>query len=194
MKNKKTIIIVAVLVLVLGGASILYKQLGQNFAGDQLSGQTGGAQTSENGSSAEPEKIPAVDVTVYDIDGNEVHLSDYFGKPIVMNFWASWCNPCQSEMPDFNEAYAELGEGVQFLMINATDGARETVEKASKFVNDRGYTFPVFYDTDSEAVMTYGAYALPTTYFIDAEGYVVAQARGAIDKETLQRGIDMITE
>ena len=194
MKNKKTIIIVAVLVLVLGGASILYKQLGQNFAGDQLSGQTGGAQTSENGSSAEPEKIPAVDVTVYDIDGNEVHLSDYFGKPIVMNFWASWCNPCQSEMPDFNEAYAELGEDVQFLMINATDGARETVEKASKFVNDRGYTFPVFYDTDSEAVMTYGAYALPTTYFIDAEGYVVAQARGAIDKETLQRGIDMITE
>lgn len=194
MKNKKTIIIVAVLVLVLGGASILYKQLGQNFAGDQLSGQTGGAQTSENGSSAEPEKIPAVDVTVYDIDGNEVHLSDYFGKPIVMNFWASWCNPCQSEMPDFNEAYAELGEDVQFLMINATDGARETVEKASKFVNDRGYTFPVFYDTDSEAVMTYGAYALPTTYFIDAEGYVVAQARGAIDKETLQRGIDMITK
>ncbi len=193
MKNNKILIIVVLLLVVLlGGASILYKQLGQKFAGDQLAEQNNGASTSENGNTAEPEKVQAIDFTVYDIDGNEVHLSDYIGKPIVLNFWASWCGPCQSEMPDFNEAYAELGEDIQFLMINATDGARETVEKASKFVKEQGYTFPVFYDSDAQAVMTYGAYALPTTYFIDAEGYVTAQARGAINKETLQRGIDMI--
>lgn len=96
------------------------------------------------------------------------------------------------EMPDFHEKYLEIGEDVQFLMINMTDGSRETVEIASEFIEEKGYTFPVFYDTKSDAAMTYGAYSLPTTFFIDADGYVIAQASGAIDGTTLQRGIDMI--
>lgn len=98
------------------------------------------------------------------------------------------------EMPDFNEKYQELGEEVQFLMINMTDGSRETVEKASAFIEEQGYGFPVFYDTKFHAANAYGANSLPTTFFIDAQGKVTAQAKGAIDGETLQRGIDMITE
>ena len=97
-------------------------------------------------------------------------------------------------MPHFNEKYLELKDDVHFLMINMTDGARETVESASDFVAENAYTFPVFYDTQLDAASTYGAYSLPTTYFIDADGYAIAQATGAIDAETLQRGIDMITE
>jgi len=146
---------------------------------------------------AEPTAEPvetAPDFTVYDIDGNAVKLSDHFGKPIVLNFWASWCGPCKMEMPDFNEKYQELGEEVHFLMINVTDGSRETVESASAFIAEQGYVFPVFYDTTSMAAMTYGAYSLPSTYFIDAEGHAVARAVGAIDGETLQYGIDMIME
>ena len=131
------------------------------------------------------------DLTVYDADGNQVHLSDYLGKPVVVNFWASWCGPCQMEMPDFQETYLELGEEVQFLMINMT-GGRETLENAQAFIAEQGYTFPVFFDQDADAARTYGAYSLPTTYFIDAEGNAVAQATGAIDRETLQTGIDMI--
>ena len=77
-------------------------------------------------------------------------------------------------------------------MVNCTDGSRETVETASAFIADQGYTFPVFYDTAADAAMTYGAYSLPMTFFINAEGYAVAQANSAIDGETLQRGIDMI--
>ena len=61
-----------------------------------------------------------------------------------------------------------------------------------EFIKEKGYSFPVFYDTESDAAMTYGAYSLPTTFFIDAEGYAIAQAVGAIDEATLQRGIDMI--
>ena len=95
-------------------------------------------------------------------------------------------------MPDFNEKSKELEGQVQFLMINATDGSRETVEIASAFIEKQGYTFPVFFDTSSEATLTYGAFSLPTSFFIDADGFAVAQATGAIDGETLQLGIDMI--
>ena len=78
-------------------------------------------------------------------------------------------------------------------MVNMTDGQRETVEIASGFIEQKGYSFPVFYDTSSEAALTYGAYSLPTSFFIDAEGYVVAQAVGAINAATLQQGIDAIS-
>ena len=143
--------------------------------------------------STETAKLQVPDFTVYDVQGNAVKLSDYFGKPIVLNFWASWCGPCKMEMPDFNEKYLELGQNVQFLMINLTDGTSETVETASSFIAAQGYSFPVLYDTTGEAANTYGIYSIPTTIFIDAQGYGVAQATGAISGDTLQKGIDMIT-
>ena len=211
MKNKNTLlVIVMVFALLIGGAYVLYDRLGQEVAAEQMIvhatpqptvepaaeeviPESEPAAENESADHEEAEVIIAPDFQVYDKDGNGVHLSDFFGKPIVLNFWASWCGPCQSEMPDFNEKYAELGGDVHFVMVNMTDGGRETVETASAFIEKNGYDFPVLFDTKSEAAMTYGAYSLPTSFFINAEGHVIAQAVGAIDAATLQRGIDMIT-
>ena len=185
-KQKGTFILFLVLILLMAGAYLLYQSLSKQYTPDPLSNQETGTDSSSASSAP-----PAADFTVFDTDGNEVSLSDFLGKPVVLNYWASWCGPCQSEMPDFQSAYEELGEEIQFLMVNVTTG-RETLDSAQEFISSSDYTFPVFYDLDLDASTAYGIYSLPTTYFIDTEGYAVAQARGAINAEILQEGIDLI--
>ncbi len=146
----------------------------------------------QNTSDSALEAEPAPDFTVYDADGKPVKLSDMKGKPVVLNFWASWCPPCKAEMPDFDAICKEYEGRVEFMMVNLTDGVRETVESARNFIHMMEYSFPVYYDTDMDATSQYGIQSIPTTFFINAEGEVIAYASGAMSGDTLKQGISMI--
>ena len=191
MNRKSLILTAAALLLIIVGALVGYTYLSRGESAPQLSENDGEAAVEGEDESA-PQ--PAPDFTVYDSEGNEITLSALMdGKPTVLNFWASWCGPCRSEMPHIQEAYERLGGEVSFVMINMTDGQRETRESAEEYMAESGWTFPIYFDSDYDAAMTYGAYSLPQTYFIDAEGRLIAAARGSMSAEVLQSGIDMIT-
>ena len=152
-----------------------------------------GAETATSPAAAAQEELyPAPDFTVYDRDGNRYKLSDFQGKPVILNFWASWCGPCKSEMPDLEEAFSTYGDEIHFLIVNMTDGQQETLESASAYISDNGYTFPVYFDTQQEAAYAYSVYSIPVTYLIDSDGNYQGYFRGAMSSDILQQGVDLL--
>ena len=171
------IVTVLVLVIVIGGGMLLYRSLGQNI---------------DLGEAIPSESVPqnlAPDFTVTDADGNEVKLSDFRGKGVVLNFWASWCGPCKMEMPHFQAAYEQYGDELHFLMVNMSTAFGDSRDNAAAVLEEGGYTFPVYYDTLTECAYSYGVTGIPMTFFIDQEGRIVSGKTGMISAADLDRRI-----
>ncbi len=188
-KTLKLLIWVLAFAVVIVGAYVLYNRLGSQV---ELGGVATTPQVVEDPTGETQAASPAPDFTMYDLEGNPHKLSDFRGKPVILNFWASWCGPCVMEMPEFQKFYDVYGQDIHFVLVNLTDGQQETVESASSFLEEHGYTLPVYYDTGIEGAYAYGVNAVPVSYFIDAEGYFVAWAQGALSGDMLQQGVDML--
>ena len=150
---KKFLICLICFVILIIGAKLGYDYLSQNYEreipnNDNLIKTSGDMILDDvvSGESIEL-KYPAIDFEVVNESGEKVKLSSYFGKPIVVNFWATWCGPCRAEIPEFIEAYQKYGEDVEFLMVNLTDGQTDTVESVKEFVTENKYEFPLYFDT-----------------------------------------------
>ena len=124
------------------------------------------------------ENINYFDFKLLDLNGNEVNLSDYQGKVIMLNFWATWCPPCRREMPSMEALYKKM-EGSNFVMIAVNIQEKSSVVK--EFIQKNKYTFPVILDENGEASNKYQIRAIPTTYIIDTKGKVAGVFTGARD-------------
>ena len=155
-------------------------------------GEAGAAEDGGQAGEEETELMTAPDFAMQDYEGMTVQLSDLFGTPIVMNFWSSGCGPCKMEMPDFQAASEELEDEVLFVMVDSIGVFGETVESGKAYVEEQGFTFPVFFDVDQEGISTYGITSFPTTFFLNENGEIVAYGQGMMSAETLEQGISMI--
>lgn len=127
---------------------------------------------------------PAPDFELSALSGDTVRLSDYAGRPVILNFWATWCAPCRLEMPELQRAQDEFEateNGPIVLAINEGDSA----EQVGEFFDEVGLTMPALLDAEGDVGSTYGAFFLPTTIIIAPDGTVAAVHRGMISRDQL---------
>ena len=161
--------------------------------GDPVSG------TSESGASepdtaesesADADAIPAPDFTLIDQFGNQHTLSDYQGKTVFLNFWATWCGPCRSEMPEIQQLYEDYGSNEGDLIVLGVAapnvGQEGSEEDIAAFLEENGYTFPVVMDYFGAFSNQYGIRAYPTTFMIDEDGNVFGYVESALTKEMME--------
>lgn len=169
----------------------------QESTGAEDSSDTDVTSETDN-NSTQTDTPPAPDFTLVDQFGTTHTLSDYKGKTVFLNFWATWCPPCRAEMPEIQELYEDYGsnnEDVIILGIASPDYGQEgSVEDITAFLEENGYTYPVVMDTGGMMAYTYGVNAYPTTFMIDAEGNVFGYVSGQITKDIMISIIEQTQE
>lgn len=139
-------------------------------------------------------KIMSIDFNLYDQYGKEHKLSEYRGKTVFLNFWATWCPPCRGEMPHIEDLYKEYNKNQDEVVIlgvaSPNLGNEGSEEDIKEFLNQNKYNFPVIMDKDGALAYQYGISAFPTTFIIDKDGYVTQYVPGAMDKETMKSLIE----
>lgn len=192
MNKKSTLFLGLGLVVVLAVAGFLYTRLAPSAENGQLAAEPAQSQDS-SASSSQQQANPAPSFPMEDAQGNTVQLSDFLGqKPIFLNFWASTCPPCKEEMPDIQALYEQYGDQIQFVLVNVGAAMNDTQEKAETYLQEEGFTFPVYYDVKYQAITAYGVNAFPTSFFIDAQGNLVTYGQGMLSASLLQKGLNLM--
>lgn len=180
---KKIVIIASSLIALLVVSTVGYQVLQKNVTPPVVEKTSGEKVVKEE---------PPVDFDLLSFKGGSQSISDFKGKPVVLNFWASTCPPCIYEMPFFEKQYQTYGEEVEFIMVNVLNFQGETKETAKAFMIDNAYSMPAFFDIDSQGSLLFNVNSVPRTYFIDETGQVVSEHLGAIEETDLSQQIETL--
>ena len=178
--------------------SILFVSLALVFAGVIWVTNRPTATTNELKSSDTTKVAPQVGSRVPSFtlpsfpDNKPISLADYQGKPLLINFWASWCPPCQAETPDLVKAYAKYGDKVQFIGVDLA--SQDTLSDVTAFVNKYGIKYPLALDTKGAAAAQFEAMAIPTSIFVNREGIVVDRIVGGMTPQILEKALQKISQ
>lgn len=185
-----------------GGESVSVSSAADQQPGNSSStgSESESSSSSQASSSSEAQSLPpAPDFTFYDQNGQKHTLSDYKGKVVFLNFWATWCPPCQSEMPDIQKLYEDYGMNEEEVVVLGVANPRSeenpynqdvTQEEVEAFLAEKGYTYPVVMDTTGEAFQSYGVSSFPTTFMIDRNGNVFGYITGMLTRSMMDSIIE----
>lgn len=125
-------------------------------------------------------------------DNQPISLADYQGKPVFINFWATWCPPCQAETPDLVKAYSKYGDKVQFIGVNLT--SQDSLTDVTAFIKKYGIKYPTALDTKGTVAQQYQALAIPTSFIINRQGIIVDRYVGALTPQVLEWELQRISQ
>ncbi|HSJ38553.1 MAG TPA: redoxin domain-containing protein [Planococcus sp. (in: firmicutes)] len=164
------------------GAMLVWAVYDFTFSGSSSEGQQSDAPPADTAGEAADVGLAvgntAPDFTLQTLDGEEAKLSNFRGKPVFINFWATWCPPCRAEMPDMQELYENMD--IEILAVNLTN-TEKSEDGVSSFVDEMGLTFPIPMDPQGELSTAYNVKAYPTSYLVDADGKIRFIAYGAMN-------------
>lgn len=194
---KKVLIAFVVIGLYAGSLYVIKNEKPNTSDKPTVSSSNNGSKSS-NGSSLFKSNIKpssdakkAVDFKLKDLSGKEVSLSDYKGKNVYLNFWASWCPPCRGEMPDIEKLYQKTKDSNLVILAVNLGEDQETV---AQFMKNNHYNFKALLDIDQIAANIYNINAIPDSYFIDKNGNIVSYKVGAMTYEEMLEGVSQLSE
>jgi peroxiredoxin len=125
----------------------------------------------------------APNIVLENLQGQIVNLTDFRGKKVLLNFWATWCSPCRTEIPQIVQFYKRMDHSeMAVLAVNVTSMEEGGAKSVQAFAQKNGMSFPILLDPHEETISTYGIVTIPTTYLLNEKGVIIAKHIGPVDK------------